>query len=427
MSDPKEKEVQAILQAIDYGHLPPRETQRRLLNIIQAEAARTDAPTDETKIHTCMDLLERLQGEQKPIAPARVDALRQHIAAAHQKNERKRQKRKKNIAAAACSAAAIAVAFAVSHPLLWYENWTTADEQQHFVTSHEIAIEMLETAVADPMLPTDDTVEVQSIAALDALIGRKTGIPEMVNGQWELQHRYVNFTRSGISISLMYVNAADAQQTIVGVINLISNPQYMMLSFEQSYEGTIQQFDGLNFYITENINKPVALWQGDDKLLLFSGRTSQEEVTSLLRTIIREIGEKMNPILPRIFALLLVHAALLSCAFADDSVEPCADVTFLSATCSLGMDKVATFTLMTDILADRIVVTNAWLEQQSNGRWVYVKTLAVPATIATNTISYSATLSYSSAITTRGTFRIGFTADADGHQITRYSNSRRFI
>ena len=73
MSDPKEKEVQAILQAIDYGHLPPRETQRRLLNIIQAEAARTDAPTDETKIHTCMDLLERLQGEQKPIAPARLE------------------------------------------------------------------------------------------------------------------------------------------------------------------------------------------------------------------------------------------------------------------------------------------------------------------------------------------------------------------
>lgn len=135
----------------------------------------------------------------------------------------------------------------------------------------------------------------------------------------------------------------------------------------------------------------------------------------------------MMHMLRRIFAVLLVLAALLSCAFADDSVEPCADVTFLSATCSLGMDKVATFTLMTDILAGRIVVTNAWLEQQSNGRWVYVKTLAVPATIATNTISYSVTLSYSSAITTRGTFRIGFTADADGHQITRYSNSRRFI
>ena len=189
----------------------------------------------------------------------------------------------------------------MTREIVWYYNhtskWSVLAENDRApivipVTCEKAPdAEMLETAVADPTLPSGDTVEVQSIAALDALIGRKTGIPEMVNGQWELQHRYVNFTRSGISISLMYVNTADAQQTIVGVINLISNPQYMMLSFEQSYEGTLQQFDGLNFYITENINKPVALWQGDDKLLLFSGRTSQDEVTSLLRTIIREMGE----------------------------------------------------------------------------------------------------------------------------------------
>ena len=33
-------------------------------------------------------------------------------------------------------------------------------------------------------------------------------------------------------------------------------------------------------------------YQGDDKILLFSGRTSQKEVTSLLRTIIREMEDK---------------------------------------------------------------------------------------------------------------------------------------
>lgn len=291
MSDPKETDVRAILQAIEYGRLPPHETQRRLLAMIQAEANRTDAPADEAKIRTCMDLLERLQGEQTPIAPARVEALRQRIAAAHQENEGKRKKRKKAIAIAACSAAAVLVAVAASHPLSWFEQWATPDEQQHFLMGHEFAIEMLETAVADPMLPSGETIEVQNIAALDALIGRKTGIPEMVNDQWALQHRYVNFTRSGINISLIYVNAADAQQTIVGAIDLISNPQYMMLSFEQSYEGTIQQFDGLNFYITENINKPVALWQSSDKILLFTGHTSQEEVTNVLRAVIREIGE----------------------------------------------------------------------------------------------------------------------------------------
>ena len=44
MSDPKEADVRAILQAIEYGRLPPHETQRRLLAMIQAEANRTDAP-----------------------------------------------------------------------------------------------------------------------------------------------------------------------------------------------------------------------------------------------------------------------------------------------------------------------------------------------------------------------------------------------
>ena len=130
-------------------------------------------------------------------------------------------------------------------------------------------------------------------------------------------------------------------------------------------------------------------------------------------------------VIRRIFAALFVLALLLSCAFAEDSVEPYADVTFLSATCSLGMDKVATFSLLTDSFAERIVVTNAWLEQQTNGSWVYVKPLAVPAMVATNTISYYATLSYASAITVRGTYRIGFTASADGYQITRYSNTCR--
>ena len=133
----------------------------------------------------------------------------------------------------------------------------------------------------------------------------------------------------------------------------------------------------------------------------------------------------MMKMLRRIFAVLLVLAVFSPCVFAEDSVVPYADVTFLSANCSLGMDKVATFSLLTDGFTERIVFTNAWLEQQVNGSWVYVKSLAVPAMVATNTMSYYTTLSYASAITTRGTYRIGFTASADGYQITRYSNSCR--
>lgn len=82
----------------------------------------------------------------------------------------------------------------------------------------------------------------------------------------------------------------------------------------------------------------------------------------------------MMHMLRRIFAVLLVLAALLSCAFADDSVEPCADVTFLSATCSLGMDKVATFTLMTISLPDALLSpTHGWNSSRTDAG-IYVKT-----------------------------------------------------
>ena len=47
------------------------------------------------------------------------------------------------------------------------------------------------------------------------------------------------------------------------------------------------------------------------------------------------------------------------------------------------------------------------------------------STVAYNTDIYSALMDYSSKIGT-GTFRVGFTVNADGHAITRYSNSRTF-
>lgn len=126
-----------------------------------------------------------------------------------------------------------------------------------------------------------------------------------------------------------------------------------------------------------------------------------------------------------LFAMLLVLSVLLNVALADDTATY-ADATFVSASCTLGLDKTATFSLTTLTFSNRILVSNVWLEQKVDNKWVYVKSLAVPATVATNTISYYASISYASAITTKGTFRIGFTADADGSRTTRYSGSQRY-
>ncbi len=120
----------------------------------------------------------------------------------------------------------------------------------------------------------------------------------------------------------------------------------------------------------------------------------------------------------------LVVMMLCSIAFAD-TPTPRADLYFASATAFLATNKQVTFDCTTNDIHNKIRITNVWLEQKVDNNWVTVKSLAAPANVAQNTISYVAVADYSSSIDT-GTFRIGFTADADGHTITRYSNSRTF-
>ena len=70
-------------------------------------------------------------------------------------------------------------------------------------------------------------------------------------------------------------------------------------------------------------------------------------------------------------------------------------------------------------------ITKCWLQQKINHSRIKVCDLDAPINTATNSMSFGALMDYSSQIDT-GTFRVRFTVNADGHAITRYSNSRTF-
>ena len=123
--------------------------------------------------------------------------------------------------------------------------------------------------------------------------------------------------------------------------------------------------------------------------------------------------------------IFLVMMLLLTSAFASE-VSTHGDTVFGSAARFLFVVLFASFDFTTYDIRERIVIVNVWLEQQVNGKWVYQKPLPVPAKVATDTVSYCVEYDYSSNITGRGTFRLGFTADADGYRITRYSPGRKF-
>jgi len=103
-----------------------------------------------------------------------------------------------------------------------------------------------------------------------------------------------------------------------------------------------------------------------------------------------------------------------------------ADPVFESATTNLKSTKNATFYAETSSVQSSIKVTRVRLyKQNSNGTWSYVQDLPAPTHEATNTMLFGATNDYSLYIGT-GTYRIYTTFCADGHYISRYSNTKTY-
>lgn len=122
--------------------------------------------------------------------------------------------------------------------------------------------------------------------------------------------------------------------------------------------------------------------------------------------------------------ILVLSLSLIIPAMAE-TTQPRADLYFGSAGAYLASDKYVTFSCTTYDVHSQISIVSVWLEKKVNGEWQYVKALTRPSYVARNAISYAIDVNYSSSIGT-GTYRVGFTASADGHEITRYSNNRTF-
>lgn len=128
----------------------------------------------------------------------------------------------------------------------------------------------------------------------------------------------------------------------------------------------------------------------------------------------------------RAISLLVSILLLIVTTSYADTPLPCADTVFASATANLQSSKTTVFTCGLLDYANEIKITACQLQMKMYGAWETQCWLPVPSTIAYNTYAYGASIDYSPYITEAGTYRICFTADADGHSITRYSNERTF-
>ena len=116
--------------------------------------------------------------------------------------------------------------------------------------------------------------------------------------------------------------------------------------------------------------------------------------------------------------LFIVLTSLIHIALAGSN----SDEVFDSASVFLSSTKTASFNAETTEFHNSIMVTQVCLYKKIGNTWIFQRYLPAPTTEATNLDVFTASMDYSSYIGT-GTYRIHATFTADGHSISRYSNT----
>lgn len=125
----------------------------------------------------------------------------------------------------------------------------------------------------------------------------------------------------------------------------------------------------------------------------------------------------------RLTSFIMAVALIIICT--SSVAEIMADPIFTTASISLSSSKTATFYARTKTIQESITVTSCKLYYYNGASWIYVCDLPVPSVQSTNASIYIASMDYSAGIAS-GNYRLYVTFSADGHTISRYSNSRTF-
>lgn len=278
--------VTQIMKAIEYGNLPADETQRRLMELIQKEANRTDSPADEELISACMDLLERLQGREYEEDEMRIAALNQRISDAIQKKQQRQEHRRTAFRAVGAIAAALVLIVGIGVPLrwTWFERWSTPDEQQHVIMGHEITVDMVASAIAEN--ETNEPIVVSDFSEFEKHLGFDPGIPSNLGDEWIAEYGSIRYFSGYVQIVAIYARGDVPDNGITCAISYFTDVEYAYFSFEQTHEGKLKRIDDFDLYISENNERSSICWYNKMMHARLSGRVDVNEAIVLFMELI---------------------------------------------------------------------------------------------------------------------------------------------
>lgn len=281
-----EQMIAKIKDAIKTGELTKEMIERRLTAAIDAELHKTDCSADMEFVRACQNLLWELNMHGEPYHSHREQSL----AALRVKLSRKdtpHMKRKKYALGVAMATTFLVIGGFLLDAMLhrqWLEGAQSPDEQQYVISGQSIDPGLITEGQADNELRSGSFTTTDFEEVVDAL-GYEPLMPAWLPEGWNIRDYFVVATTT----STFMARYTHSQSVYLLRYNstVYSDAQLAAMAFEQDKTGIELQANERTIYITENIDKTIAVWRDGITCYSLSGPVSGDDLIRIINSIQR--------------------------------------------------------------------------------------------------------------------------------------------
>lgn len=282
--------VDQILEAIEYGHLPTDEAERRVQKLLDDEVSKTTEAADMDMVNACQSLLWELKTHGQIPYEDHSEQIRASVEKEYSTWTKHRRRQQLAFKLGSVAAVFLLVAgISLSFHWEWFSGNSTPDGQQYLVYGHEISTEMVAEAIAahDGL----DRYEGNNMGELETHLGFQPNIPRrLTNGLSAVKYTLI-FYPIQILLRVSYAQSPDATCELSYSIYYFPEMENAYVSMEQSEPGHYIEFNDRQVYISNNAGRQFACWQVGNATHILSIHTPGESVEAVLGEFIGETGK----------------------------------------------------------------------------------------------------------------------------------------
>lgn len=269
-----------ILRAIEEKRYTYEEIIQCLSDIIEAEYEKGKEANLE-RINACEDLIWQMEtGGKDPF----VSRKERYLDAVHAQVKIRKSRPALRLAAALAAVFVAAVIGTGIFKWQWFTSAPTHDGQQHTIIGHEIDVQLIQNSIAS----REEFAQFSS-SQMDEIIdflGFDPQIPEVLLDDLKPFHYYAAFSEESINLSMSYGNA-DGRRVLF-VIVYFTEQADAYYAFEQDREENMKNINGIELYISENVDRLSAVWLNHATMYRLDGNLTHEEAIRIIKDVTGE-------------------------------------------------------------------------------------------------------------------------------------------